>query len=71
VPETEACLALDDEELLRLGVVVVAAARDARMRGEKGELAAVRRLEHLDEDPARVAVARHLVGETAGGRKLT
>ena len=63
VAEAEARLALDDQELLGLGVVIVPAARDARVRGEVGELAAVGRLQHLDEHAARVAVPRHGVGE--------
>ena len=63
VAEAEARGALDDQELLGLGVVIVLAAGDARMRGEVRELPAVRRLQHFDEHAARVAMTRHLVGE--------
>ena len=63
VAELEARLALDDKELLGLGVVVVTTARDSRVRREVAELAAVGCLEHLGKDAARVAVHRHGVGE--------
>ena len=65
VPEPEPRVALDHQELLGLAVVVVAAACHARVRGEVRELAAIRRLQHLDEHTARIAVPRHVVGEAA------
>lgn len=63
VAELEAGPPLDDQELLGLRMVVVPAAGDPRMRGKERELAAIRRLQHLDEHAAGVAVLRHRVGE--------
>jgi hypothetical protein len=52
--EAKARLALHHQERLRLGVMIMSATRHARMGGEERELPGVRRLEHLDDDAARV-----------------
>ena len=54
--ETKARLSLHHQKFLGLGVVVVAAAGDPGVGGEKGELARRARLEHLRKRAARVGV---------------
>src|ERR1035437_2015938 len=44
-------------------MMIVAAASHAGVRCEEGELAGILRLQHLDEDTARVTVLRHRVTE--------
>ena len=63
VAELEPRLALDHQKLLGFGVVVVATARNARVRREIAELPAVGRLEHFGKYPAWVAVHGHGVGK--------
>jgi hypothetical protein len=61
--EAKARLSLHHQERLRPGVMIMSAARHARIGREERELPGVRRLEHLDEDAARVGVARQGIAE--------
>ena len=63
VAKLKACAPLDDQKLLRLAVVVMPAARNARVRGEIAELAAIGCLEHLYKHTACIAMLGYGVGK--------
>jgi hypothetical protein len=49
-----------------LRVVVVATPRHARMGGEVGKLARIRRLQHFHKHAPRIGMLGHRVGEALG-----
>src|SRR4029450_12582961 len=64
--EAESRGSVPDQELLYLGVVIVASAGRARVRREIGKLAAARSLQHLDEGAANVGVRVERITRSLG-----
>ena len=61
VPEAKTSVALDHQKLLGLGMVVMPAPRDARVRRKKAELTSLWGFEHFHKHATNIAMRGHAI----------